>query len=267
LRQVLINLVGNALKFTPEGTVSVRVSTAEISGDAAGLRFRVVDSGIGISEEAQGRLFQPFVQADGSTTRRYGGTGLGLAICKELVAKMGGTIGVESSPGNGSTFWFTAQLGKQADAPALNTSRLARTEPRLPADLPARPPAAQSLRILVADDNAVNRVVATAQLARLGYPSADLVTNGLEAVEALSQSPYDVVLMDCQMPELDGYGATRRVREAGGRQPYIIAMTASAMEGDRELCLAAGMDDYISKPVRPAELKAALSKVTDSCVR
>jgi PAS domain S-box-containing protein len=261
LRQVLINLIGNALKFTPNGGVKVHISVDRQTRASASLRFRVTDTGIGIDPETQARLFQAFTQADGSTTRRYGGTGLGLAISKQLVEKMHGDIGMESSAGAGSTFWFTAEFPKQAKVvarivtkePKGTNRREPKTEPRNDGG-PVR-----AERVLIAEDNDVNQRVATAQLRKLGYAS-DTVANGLEALEALSRIPYDIILMDCQMPELDGYETTRRVRLRGGHQPYIIAMTASAMQGDRELCLAAGMDNYITKPVRTAALKAALEQ-------
>jgi len=261
LRQVLINLIGNALKFTPTGGVKVHVSVDRQTRASASLRFRVTDTGIGIDPETQARLFQAFTQADGSTTRRYGGTGLGLAISKQLVEKMHGDIGMESSPGAGSTFWFTAEFLKQAKGvariaakePNGTNRRKSNTEPRNDSG-PVR-----AERVLIAEDNDVNQRVATAQLKKLGYAS-DTVANGLEALEALSRIPYDIILMDCQMPELDGYETTRQVRLRGGHQPYIIAMTASAMQGDRELCLAAGMDNYITKPARTAALKAALEQ-------
>lgn len=395
LIQVLLNLVGNAVKFTDQGEVVVSVAREAGAGPLARLRVSVRDTGIGVTPEQQEHLFQPFVQADQSTSRKYGGTGLGLAISKQLVSHMGGSIGVQSRGGGGSTFWFTAdfpvaedasggepswiypsgvralvavghaatsdQIARQLgagegdiavaasgraalvalraaasvgkpfslviadqDLPELSGLELARTlksdatfagikiilltslvqtvdkaEPvgrgadcvlakpvRLDplhtalhtvfghgrtADPDVGAPAAAvlaGLRVLVAEDNRVNQKVARMQLAKLGC-LCEIADHGRAAVEAVQRAEWDVVLMDCQMPELDGFEATRRIRawEAecaatqGSVKPrYIIAMTANAMIGDREECLAAGMDDYISKPVRPAQLAAALAR-------
>ncbi|MEY2510708.1 MAG: hypothetical protein QOE26_1471 [Verrucomicrobiota bacterium] len=261
LRQVLINLIGNAIKFTPSGEVKLHVAVDRQTEETAALRFRITDSGIGIDAETQARLFKAFTQADGSTTRRYGGTGLGLAICKQLVEKMDGEIGVESSTGAGSTFWFTLDLLKQSkgSVPLLSqgTKEGSVREPR--ARLDHNRGTARPQRVLIAEDNAVNQYLATAQLKKLGY-AADTVANGIEVLEAFSRIPYDLILMDCQMPQLDGYETTRQLRSRGGSQPLIIAMTANAMEGDRELCLAAGMDSYVSKPMRIADLELALAE-------
>ena len=399
LRQVLTNLVGNAVKFTAAGEVVVRAELLEDTDREAALRFRVTDTGIGIPPDVQGTLFQAFVQADGSTTRKYGGTGLGLAICKQLVQQMGGEIGVESEPGRGSTFWFTARLAKQAgkgsararrpelehkrvlivddnatsrqilhhltsawgmadqqaataieaitllgraasrgqpfdavlvdaEMPGMNGFDLARTiksDPRLQAPklvmltsldrrddsellreagvdahlhkpvkqkvlcdclsgvltdghgsrevmaglvvLDKKKPSAPGssdapkLRILIAEDNVVNQKVALHQLQKLGY-LADVVDNGREALNALEMSHYDLVFMDCQMPELDGYAATRELRqwERAERKTWVVAMTANSLEGDRDKCLAAGMDDYVSKPVKMENLQAAIDR-------
>jgi PAS domain S-box-containing protein len=261
IRQILINLLGNAIKFTAHGQVELVISLDRQTAETASLHFRIIDTGIGINLETQARLFQAFTQADGSTTRRYGGTGLGLAICKELVEKMRGDIGVASSSGAGSNFWFTVELGKQPKGDAAITSQgikdIEVREPR--ASLDQYGGTARAQRVLIAEDNAINQFLATAQLKKLGY-AADTVTNGIEVLEAFSRIPYDIILMDCQMPELDGYETTRRLRSQGGHQPLIIAMTANAMEGDRELCLAAGMDGYLSKPMRIADLKSALAE-------
>jgi CheY-like chemotaxis protein len=258
---VLINLIGNAIKFTPSGEVKLHVAVDRQTEETAALRFRITDSGIGIDAETQARLFKAFTQADGSTTRRYGGTGLGLAICKQLVEKMDGEIGVESSTGAGSTFWFTLDLLKQSkgSVPLLSqgTKEGSVREPRARHD--HNRGTARPQRVLIAEDNAVNQYLATAQLKKLGY-AADTVANGIEVLEAFSRIPYDLILMDCQMPQLDGYETTRQLRSRGGSQPLIIAMTANAMEGDRELCLAAGMDSYVSKPMRIADLELALAE-------
>ena len=261
LRQVLLNLAGNAIKFTEHGGVSIRVALESATGAHARLRFEVTDTGIGISEAAQARLFQPFVQADGSTTRRFGGTGLGLAISRQLVELMGGEIGLRSDPGTGSTFWFTVQLERQKASPAGTDERAGsrRLAPAPAADSAAKLP----LRVLLAEDNAVNQMVARKQLAKIGC-AVDVVASGLEALRALDRADYDVVLMDCQMPEMDGYETTREIRRlglrsgAGPARLQIIAMTANAMQGDRELCLAADMDDYVSKPVGLDHLREAL---------
>ena len=398
LRQVLTNLIGNAVKFTEKGEVVVRANCQETTGTHVTIRFSVTDTGIGISPEGQERLFQAFVQADGSTTRRFGGTGLGLAICKQLVARMGGEIGVTSEAGKGSTFWFTARFEKQAGGgmaaprpanlkdvrvltvddnetnrtvlqhllggwdmreqqaasgaealsilhaeagrgkmfdlavldmqmPGIDGLELARAmkkDPRFasirivmltsvdrqedpealretgvdayltkpvkqsqlfdclslvmscdvetreiksglvalseqPAPLSDHP--VENLRILIAEDNPVNQKVALFQLQKLGY-MADVVENGRRALEALARSRYDIVFMDCQMPELDGYEATRDLRAIEGedRHTWIVAMTANSLEGDREKCLNAGMDDYVSKPVKPEILQAAIRR-------
>jgi two-component system sensor histidine kinase/response regulator len=396
LRQVLTNLIGNAIKFTEQGEVVVKVSVDEISASHALVHFAVSDTGIGISREAQQRLFQPFSQADGSTSRKYGGTGLGLAISMQLVEAMGGKIGLESDPGHGSKFYFslpfplqsaplTTRMVRDLDGlsalivddnatnrqivvhqlvvwgvasnavasgsealaalrarassrpydvvlmdlqmPGMDGLSLARkireerslasvrllmmssagdrtgfaegplldgwlTKPIKQAQLydalvtlmsehltpsggprtrtaPAiAAPAAERLddprrkiRILVAEDNIANCTLALHQLAKLGF-TAEAVGNGLEAVESLDRIPYQIVLMDCQMPELDGYDATLqiRARERKGRRAIIIAMTAHALEGDRERCLACGMDDYISKPIKSGELEATLMR-------
>jgi CheY-like chemotaxis protein len=199
-----------------------------------------------------GRLFQSFCQVDASTTRKYGGTGLGLAISKNLVELMGGRIWAESEPGKGSVFYFTilaeAMLPIDSAKPEKEPDPTACAVPR---------PQNKDLWILLAEDNAVNQMVAMRILEKLGY-RADIAANGIQVLGALRSRPYDVVLMDVQMPEMDGLEATRRIRTMPGRQPYIIAMTAHAMKGDREECLAAGMNDYVSKPVRIEELQAAI---------
>jgi two-component system, sensor histidine kinase and response regulator len=394
LQQVLTNLIGNAIKFTESGEVAVHVTVqAETAADLQ-LRFEVKDTGIGIPSETQAQLFQPFVQADSSTSRRFGGTGLGLAICKRLAESMNGSIGVESHPGEGSTFWVTFRFSRQVEPQALpdrvhefldtrvlivddnETSRqflgrqitawrlgngcagtgeealamlrqsasenapyqvtiidmqmpdmdglaLARkidADPRLkstrlilltpfgkaisseelkahhviaccvkpvrqsalldclvlslagletgsrsgqiePSAGSADPLSLKKERILVAEDNTINQQVALGNLRKLGY-HADIARNGIEVLSALEETRYDIILMDCQMPDLDGYEATREVRrrERGGKRIWIIAMTANVMAGDREKCLIAGMDDYVSKPIHRAELSAAMER-------
>lgn len=258
VRQVLMNLIGNALKFTDQGSVTVHVTKESDTNSEAVIRCEITDTGIGITEAAQTTLFQAFTQADGSTTRKYGGTGLGLAISKQLVELMDGEIGVVSELGRGSTFWFTAKFTKADDG--VRTS-LAKTPPPSPTE-PEFATHLQNKLILLAEDNIVNQKVAVRQLQKLGY-RADAVADGREAVEALQRIPYDLVLMDCQMPHMDGYEATAEIRrrEGTGKHTAIVAMTANALAGDREKCLAAGMDDYISKPVRPEELAKALERV------
>jgi len=399
LRQVLTNLIGNAVKFTEKGEVVVRANCQEESDTQATIRFTVTDTGIGIDLEAQKRLFQAFVQADGSTTRKFGGTGLGLAICQQLVHRMGGDIGVQSRPGKGSTFWFTAKFEKQAgdtitpaprkaelrnvrvlvvddnetnrsilhhlfeswgmkervasnaeealeimraqaargkpfdlaildrQMPGLDGLELARRvkkDPKLAstrlvmlisvdrkddseamresgvdahlskpvkqlqlfdclatvmsADVETAeiqsglvalkaipevsvPVSGLNPRILIAEDNPVNQRVALHQLQKLGF-LAEVVENGRQALDAMRKNPFDVIFMDCQMPELDGYAATRELRgiEKGKRHTWIIAMTANSLQGDREKCMAAGMDDYVSKPVKIEDLQGALGR-------
>jgi PAS domain S-box-containing protein len=407
LRQIMTNLIGNAIKFTEKGEVTVSVRKQSDEGKYASLRFEIADTGIGISEQQQTRLFHAFTQADGSTTRKYGGTGLGLAISKQLVEMMGGEIGIESTPGKGSTFWFTANFERQANQsppvrsirdislegvrvlivddnatnrriflhqtaswgmiaaeadsgkqalemlreashdkpfkiaildmmmpemdgfelarliksdPALSGTHLVllpsygkrgdgqtardygiaaylqkpvrqsqlynclatviaeasiknvsdRQSPRLITQHSLRPlislineseVAVSKARILIAEDNVVNQKVALSQLKSLGY-AADVAKNGREAIDAVKKHKYDVVLMDCQMPEMDGFEATADIRRREGKANHttIIAMTAHALEGEREKCLAAGMDDYISKPVKLETLKLTLNQ-------
>ncbi|MBV9745604.1 MAG: response regulator, partial [Acidobacteriia bacterium] len=242
------------------GEVSVEISVAQDTRYAAPgftlFRFTVVDQGIGIAPEAVERLFSPFMQADSSTTRKYGGTGLGLAIAKRIVETMGGQIGVESQLGVGSRFWFTVPLQK-AQKSALMTDENAGTSLH-PVMNRAGWPAA---RILLAEDNPVNQKVALLQLKRLGY-AADAVANGREVLRSLEGNHYGAILMDCQMPDMDGYEATRaiREREAGRPRTVIIALTANARDEDRERCLAAGMDDFISKPLQLSVLGERLAK-------
>ncbi|MEA2602167.1 MAG: two-component system, sensor histidine kinase [Acidobacteriota bacterium] len=248
LRQVLTNLVGNAVKFTEGGTVDVEV---DLLADGR-VRFRVRDTGIGIPQEARERLFSLFSQADSSTSRRFGGSGLGLAISQRIVEQMGGEIGYESAPGVGSVFWFLLPL--DATVPPAHTASL-------PGRQAAPGPNGRRQRILVAEDNAINQLVITQELAVLGY-EVTAVNNGLEALQALERSPFDLILMDCQMPELDGYEATRRIREGpgGSRGVPIVALTAHALKEDLERCLAAGMNDTITKPFREEMLRQKLDR-------
>ncbi len=265
LRQVLINLAGNAIKFTETGEVVVRVAALDADG---GLRFEVRDTGIGIAAEAQTQIFSAFTQADSFTTRKYGGTGLGLAICRQLIALMGGVIGVASEQDRGSTFWFEIRMEPVAAAAVLSMpatraapARLAAAAATPPMPVPSAT-AAAGPRILVVEDNAVNREVAAGMLENLGYQS-ELAINGLLALEAIAESAYAAVLMDCQMPVMDGLTATEEIRrrEAGsGNRVPIIALTANAMEANRERCLAAGMDDFLSKPFSQMQLSAVLGR-------
>jgi signal transduction histidine kinase/ActR/RegA family two-component response regulator len=241
LRQILLNLLSNALKFTEKGEVRVTVG----KGDADELHCAVQDSGIGLTPEGIAKLFQRFSQAESSTTRQYGGTGLGLAISKKLAELMGGTMTVESEGvGRGSTFRFSIQARAVGDAAAPVKSA---ARPTLDPQMAMRHP----LRILLAEDNVVNQKLAVRLLSQMGY-SADLAVNGRQAIERIAQQRYDVVLMDVQMPEMDGLEATRRIVAQSNvdERPRIVAMTANAMQGDREQCLAAGMDDYVTKPIR-----------------
>lgn len=263
LRQVLVNLLGNAVKFTDSGEVALGVETTAREGDRVRLRVVVRDTGVGISPEAMERIFQPFGQVDASMTRKFGGTGLGLTICKQLVERMGGTIAAESTPGVGSTFSFAIEVEVPAAPPAV--ARPAVAESPAPAAAPAEPRAPSGplplLRILLAEDNRLNQRVALLLLKKLGY-MADVVENGTEAVLATERRPYDVVLMDVQMPEMDGMQATRVIssRMAPEERPYIVAFTAHTTPGDREQCMDAGMDDYLAKPVDIARLEAVLRR-------
>ncbi len=309
LRQVLINLVSNAIKFTEKGEVVIEVKsqkskvkksekepmTCDLRPATCDLFFSVHDTGIGIPEEQCNRLFKSFSPLDASTTRKYGGAGLGLAISKQLVEIMGGDMGVESVLGQGSTFWFTVPLAPQSnqadllsppDLSPLGLSPLQTTAALVaPLDAPSAPDA---FRLLLVEDNPVNQKLASRLLKKFGY-IVDIAGNGKEALTRLSQQAYDAILMDCQMPELDGFEATKIIREretdrnaphgflsvqpqlfsvdSSPRAPHasrphipIIALTANAVEGDRERCLAAGMDDYLTKPINPTELKSVLER-------
>ena len=253
IQQVLTNLIGNAIKFTEHGEARLTVQQTHERDGKTGLRFSVRDTGIGIPPEAQRNLFQPFTQADGSITRRYGGTGLGLSIARQLVALMEGTMGFESTPGVGSVFWFQLDLLRGESIPPPDPA---------PSGRAARPP--QNQRLLVADDNEMNRIVVRAMLGQWGY-RVDLVEDGREALTRLAEVRYDALLIDCQMPDIDGYEATRRIR--AGTEPGIdpkipiIALTAYAMADDRQKCLDAGMDDFLSKPLRAPDLQAVLARL------
>jgi CheY-like chemotaxis protein len=267
------------VKFTDKGEVAVEVTPHYMTTTQMTVRFAVHDTGIGIPADHQARLFHSFTQVDASTTRKYGGTGLGLAISKRLTELMGGEIGVESEPGQGSTFWFTVPFA----LPVLR-SHQGKPAENPPALAPLRPPRTEGQahphwRILIAEDNIINQKLAMKLLEKLGY-HADVAANGREALTALSHIPYDAVLMDCQMPEMDGFTATRRIREreesafvlgasSSAILPHIpiIAMTANAMTGDRDQCLEAGMDDYVAKPIKPLELRAILERWLDRPAR
>jgi signal transduction histidine kinase/CheY-like chemotaxis protein len=250
LRQVLTNLMSNALKFTKQGRVTVTASAEIREGDAVCLRFEVEDTGIGIPKDRLDLIFESFSQADVGTTRQFGGTGLGLTISRNLITLMGGRIGVESEVGQGSTFWFELDT-KLAECPRRAGSDAA-AEPG-----ETIPP---GLEVLVAEDNSVNKLVARSVLNHFGvYP--DFASNGIEVLEMITLKRYDLILMDCHMPEMDGFEATREIRQ--GAVPNcekipIIALSASALETDRQLGLAAGMDDYLSKPMRPEQLRKVL---------
>ncbi len=272
LRQVLQNLTGNAVKFTESGEVVLRVALKEDQGDQVQYRFSIKDTGIGIPKEKLSTIFESFSQADGSTTRNYGGTGLGTSISKQLVELMGGIIGVESHEGEGSTFWFTIPFRKQPEQQIISSpSPLDNTVPNvsfadddeIPPKLATTEDSRKDIQILLVEDYPTNQKVALKHLAHGGY-QADLTENGRDAVMAFRNKQYDLILMDMQMPIMDGYDATRKIRQienrhklakgnsqAGqGRDIPIIAMTAHAMKGDREKCINAGADDYIAKPLR-----------------
>jgi signal transduction histidine kinase/DNA-binding NarL/FixJ family response regulator/HPt (histidine-containing phosphotransfer) domain-containing protein len=258
VRQVLSNLVGNAVKFTESGSITVRASVEEYKGQVLQLRFEVIDTGIGIDPAQQGKLFDAFSQVDGSLTRKHGGTGLGLAICKQLVGLMKGRMGVTSEAGRGSNFWFVLPLRRLE-----STGSLELPSPSSPRSLAAPPSSKDGLsrKILVAEDNPINQVVIREVLSELGY-EADIVENGLLALSALEQEAYPLVLMDCQMPELDGYGAAREIRrrEDGARRIPLIAVTAHAFEGERQKALSAGMDDYVTKPISGSVLSEVIQR-------
>ncbi len=248
LGQITSTLLGNAIKFTEQGSISVHVQKQSQHADQVMLRFNIIDTGIGLSEEQRDKLFSAFSQADASTTRKYGGTGLGLTISKNLVELMGGTIGVESQLGHGSTFYFTAQFSLQNEGGTSSAFSTSASPDGL--DLSAL----RGAHLLLAEDNSVNQELAIELLRQVGI-TLDVAANGVEVLEKLQHTRFDGVLMDCQMPVMDGYEATRRIRQ----QPPllsmpILAMTANAMAGDREKCLDAGMNDHIAKPIDPVIL-------------
>lgn len=253
MRQVIVNLVSNALKFTKHGEVKISIDVVNKDIDSVELRVTVADTGIGIPQAAQDTLFDAFTQADGSTTRKYGGTGLGLAIVSQLVDMMGGSLGMESVEGKGSSFWFTANLQLTAAVPYAVVATVDGNE-----DLKL------DAKILMVEDNPVNQMVAQKMLEKIGL-KATIANNGIEALQCLDQQSFDLVLMDCQMPEMDGFDATREIRKLDikardQKHLPVVAMTANVMSGDRERCLEVGMDDYIGKPVQRDMLASVLRK-------
>ncbi len=268
-RQILINLVDNAIKFTERGEISVRVESVGQTSDDVVLRVEVRDQGIGIKPDVLGNLFTPFTQADSSTTRKYGGTGLGLAIAKQIVELMNGEIGAESAEGQGSKFWFTARFGRASSSPSsvpgpVDTQWQRTISPVAVTSVSSGQGPVNSLpnfRILVVEDNQTNQQVVVSTLAQMGY-QIETVNNGREAIGALKRNKYDLVFMDCHMPLMDGFEATAEIRRSDWATPRlpIIAMTASALPGDRARCLDAGMNDYLTKPLHRHELRAVLDR-------
>jgi len=265
LRQIVVNLVSNAVKFTDQGSVTVNVRPESKTQEEVALRFEVRDTGIGIPEDKCAKVFQEFEQADNSTKRRFGGTGLGLSICSRLVELMKGQIGVESKPGEGSTFHFTVKLGvgsvSKEPAPTAADSSTTLGQPKGERPAAAHPARFEPLRVLVAEDSPANQKLAVGLLRKRGHEVV-LANNGKEAVEAFQAGDFDLVLMDVQMPEMDGFEATESIRKVEHDEPHtpIIAMTAHAMKGDRERCLEAGMDGYIAKPIRAQALYQTIDR-------
>jgi CheY-like chemotaxis protein len=258
LRQLLVNLLHNAVKFTERGSVSLEISRLGEKGDTVHLRFAVRDTGIGIAEDQLDMVFESFTQADNSSTRRFGGSGLGLAIVKHLVELMHGQVGVTSRLGEGSTFWFDLSLRKSAEPPVL--AELAPVEASAPdIDLDKIP-----ARVLLVEDDAVNQMVVENMLAKLGCV-VEVVNNGAAACAAVERSRYDLVLMDLHMPGMDGYDATQQIRQEEtlrGAYTPIVALTADALAGDRQRCIDAGMDDFVTKPISTALLAAVVERWT-----
>jgi len=261
LRQILTNLIGNAIKFTSRGSVALTIMKDQEDQDSVTLRFLVRDTGIGIATDKLSVIFDPFTQADGSTTRSYGGTGLGLTVSRQLAESMGGSVGVESAKGIGSTFWFTAVLEKQPAFPLR--AEVTQSLPPESQGLKNVSFCANGIRLLLAEDDSINQMVIKSILTKFGY-LVDVAGNGREALEALEQKDYALVLMDCMMPRMNGYEATAVIRDRGSavrnHSIPVIALTANAFKEDRDKCRAAGMDDYLSKPLDAGDLYAVLEK-------
>ncbi len=258
LRQVLTNLLSNAVKFTHEGCVTIRLDASDVTAGEATLHISVEDTGIGIAAGSLEKIFDDFAQSDSSMTRRYGGTGLGLAICRRIVELRGGELVVESEEGQGTVFRFATRVEIPEESPEerarLKGSALGLTRARVEDGAP--------IRVLLAEDNNVNRLLATRILEKLGCV-VETAANGAQVLDILSEkSGFDVVLMDCQMPLLDGFETTRRIRDREGKDERIpiIALTAHAMKGDRERCIEAGMDDHLTKPIILDDLRAVLER-------
>ena len=264
LRQVLNNLLNNAIKFTESGKILLSITQLEKDNQQTTLRFEVTDTGIGIDAEEKSRLFQPFTQADVSTTRRFGGTGLGLAICKEIVEMMSGEIGVESEAGKGSRFWFTVRLVSGFNFQVLGEDEIKDTKNKeingKVKDSETWNVKPETIKILIADDNEINREVIRKLLELIGF-QCETAENGTQAVKKSAEENYDLILMDCQMPLMDGLTATKTIRQTEkSPRPKIIALTANSAGTEREKCRLAGMDDYLSKPVTKNDLVGMLNK-------